>query len=87
MSDIAFDRVTSNSIDARVPQGVKRVHRPLDQPAARNTGMRGLLVRTGYGATQAAAPREGLAADAVVSDLMAAVGWILREMPRPDADT
>ena len=44
-------------------------------------------MRTGYGATQAAAPREGLAADAVVSDLMAAVGWILREMPRPDADT
>ena len=34
MSDIAFDRATSNSIDARVPQGVKSVHRPLDQPAA-----------------------------------------------------
>ena len=58
-----------------------------DVALARHTGMRGLLVRTGYGATQAAAPREGLAADAVVSDLMAAVGWILREMPRPDADT
>ena len=56
-----------------------------DVALARNTGMRGLLVRTGYGATQEAAPRDGLAADAVVPDLMAAVVWILREMPRPDA--
>ena len=54
-----------------------------DVALARNTGMRGLLVRTGYGATQEAAPREGLSADAVVPDLMAAVVWILREMPRP----
>ncbi|MCE2514551.1 MAG: HAD family hydrolase [Acidobacteria bacterium] len=55
-----------------------------DVALARNTGMRGLLVRTGYGASQEASPREGLAADAVVPDLMAAVVWILREMPRPD---
>ena len=54
-----------------------------DVALARNTGMRGLLVRTGYGATQEAAPRDGLAADAVLPDLMAAVAWILREMPRP----
>ena len=56
-----------------------------DVALARNTGMRGLLVRTGYGTTQEAAPREGLSADAVVPDLMAAVTWILREMPRPAA--
>lgn len=54
-----------------------------DVALARNTGMRGLLVRTGYGATQEATPRAGLAADAVLPDLMGAVVWILREMPRP----
>ena len=54
-----------------------------DVALARNTGMRGVLVRTGYGATQEATPRDGLAADAVLPDLMAAVVWILREMPRP----
>ena len=50
----------------------------LDVELARAVGARGVLVRTGYGLTEEARPRDGLAADAVVDNLIAAVSWILR---------
>lgn len=46
---------------------------------ARALGAAGLLVRTGAGAGEAAQPVDGLAADAVVGNLMEAASWILRE--------
>ena len=49
----------------------------LDVALARNIGGRGLLVRTGYGADEERHPLEGLAADAVVNNLVEAVSWIL----------
>ncbi len=44
---------------------------------AKQTGARGVLVRTGYGRSQEKNRREGLSADAVVDTLMDAVNWIL----------
>ena len=51
----------------------------IDVGAARAAGARGILVRTGYGATQETEPPPGLAADAVVDNLVEAVSWILRQ--------
>lgn len=50
----------------------------LDVGLARAVGARGVLVRTGYGLTEELRPPEGLVADAVVDNLVAAVSWILR---------
>ena len=50
----------------------------LDVALARAVGARGVLVRTGYGRDEEARPQSGLAADAVVNNLIEATGWILR---------
>ena len=56
----------------------------LDIALARTIGAQGLLVRTGYGLTEENRPPEGLAADAVVDNLVQAAGWILRHSnPEP----
>jgi len=49
-----------------------------DLQAGRVVGARTLLVRTGYGRTEEAAPRPGVEADAIVDNLMEAASWILR---------
>jgi D-glycero-D-manno-heptose 1,7-bisphosphate phosphatase len=41
-------------------------------------GLRSILVRTGAGALEAAQPPDGARADAILSNAMEAVGWILR---------
>jgi D-glycero-D-manno-heptose 1,7-bisphosphate phosphatase len=51
----------------------------LDVGAARAAGARGILVRTGYGATEEEQPLPYLSADAVVDNLVEAVSWILRQ--------
>ena len=48
-----------------------------DLAAGRAAGTATLLVRTGYGASNERAPREGLVPDAVVDNLAAASAWIL----------
>jgi D-glycero-D-manno-heptose 1,7-bisphosphate phosphatase len=50
----------------------------LDVELARTIGGRGILVRTGYGATEEARPPQDLSADAVVDNLVGAASWILR---------
>ena len=52
----------------------------LDVALARAVGARGILVRTGYGVTEEARPPQGLAADAVVDNLVGAASWILRNL-------
>jgi len=52
----------------------------LDIGLARAVGARGVLVRTGYGVTEEARPPDGLAADAVVDNLIGAASWILNEL-------
>ena len=54
----------------------------LDIALARHIGARGLLVRTGYGSSEEGRPPEGLAADAVVDNLVQAAGWILKSLNR-----
>jgi D-glycero-D-manno-heptose 1,7-bisphosphate phosphatase len=49
----------------------------LDVALARPVGARGILVRTGYGAVEETRQPEGVTADAVVNNLVEAVGWIL----------
>ena len=51
----------------------------LDVALARTIGARGILVRTGYGATEEMRPPDGLTADATVHNLIEAVSWILGE--------
>ena len=50
----------------------------LDVALARAVGAKGVLVRTGYGESEERRPPEGLTADAVVDNLAAAAGWILK---------
>jgi D-glycero-D-manno-heptose 1,7-bisphosphate phosphatase len=51
----------------------------LDVRAGRAAGTKTVLVRTGYGEGEESAPPEGATADAIVSDLAAAAGWILQQ--------
>jgi D-glycero-D-manno-heptose 1,7-bisphosphate phosphatase len=49
-----------------------------DLQAGAAVGARGLLVRTGYGRTEEAAPRQDVRPAAIVDTLIDAVSWILR---------
>jgi D-glycero-D-manno-heptose 1,7-bisphosphate phosphatase len=53
-----------------------------DIAVARAVGCRGILVKTGYGATEALKPQPGLSADAVCDDLIGAAVWLL-DHPEP----
>jgi phosphoglycolate phosphatase-like HAD superfamily hydrolase len=50
-----------------------------DVGLAQAAGARGILVRTGYGATAIASPPADLAPAAVMSDLKDAADWILQQ--------
>jgi D-glycero-D-manno-heptose 1,7-bisphosphate phosphatase len=54
----------------------------LDVACGHAAGTRGVLVRSGYGADQEAHPPEGASADAILNNLMEAVGWVLRNSSR-----
>jgi len=54
----------------------------LDVACGRSAGTRTVLVRSGHGAREAEAPPEGARADAILNNLMEAVGWILRSSSR-----
>lgn len=72
----------ASELDLDLPQSVVVGDRWTDVELARAIGARGVLVKTGYGATQARTPRDGVVAEAVVDDLFQAVGWILRMSSR-----
>ncbi len=57
----------------------------LDVKLAENVGARGILVRTGYGALEETRRPHGVTADAIVNNLVEAVGWILSRRPGPGA--
>jgi D-glycero-D-manno-heptose 1,7-bisphosphate phosphatase len=52
----------------------------LDVALAKTVGARGILVRTGYGLTEETRPVNGLTAEAVTDNLIAATSWILRNL-------
>jgi D-glycero-D-manno-heptose 1,7-bisphosphate phosphatase len=54
----------------------------LDVACARAAGTRAVLVRSGHGEREAGTPPEGAHADAILNNLMEAVGWILRNSSR-----
>ena len=49
-----------------------------DLEAGQAVGSRGVLVRTGYGRTEEAAPAPGVRPEIIVDNLMEAASWILR---------
>jgi len=52
----------------------------LDIGLARTVGARGVLVRTGYGEREEGKPPDGMEADAIVDNLIAASSWILNNL-------
>ena len=55
----------------------------LDVACGGAAGTRTVLVRSGHGLSEAdTAPPEGVHADAILNNLMEAVGWILRSSSR-----
>lgn len=54
----------------------------LDVQCGHRAGARSLLVRTGHGAHEEERPHDGVRADAILNNLMEAVGWILRSSSR-----
>jgi len=59
----------------------------LDVALARTVGAKGVLVRTGYGLRDERQPQPGLAADAVVDNLVEAASWILDTLRTSDDTT
>ena len=56
--------------------------RRLDVVCGTSAGTRSILVRTGHGAHEEAMPRGAARPDAILNNLMEAVGWILRTSSR-----
>jgi D-glycero-D-manno-heptose 1,7-bisphosphate phosphatase len=56
-----------------------------DVACGRAAGTRAVLVRTGHGIHEGEAPPGGVGADAILNNLMEAVGWILRSSSRSSA--
>jgi D-glycero-D-manno-heptose 1,7-bisphosphate phosphatase len=54
----------------------------LDVACGRAAGTRTVLVRTGHGVEEEEQPRDDVRADAILNNLMEAVGWILRSSSR-----
>jgi D-glycero-D-manno-heptose 1,7-bisphosphate phosphatase len=67
-------------LDAR--RSVMVGDRWLDVACGQAAGTRSVLVRSGHRARDGDAPPEGVAADAILNNLMEAVGWILRNSSR-----
>lgn len=65
-----------------LPRSVVIGDRWRDIAVAKAVGCRGILVRTGYGATEALKPPAGMSADAVCADLIGAAVWLL-DHPEP----
>ena len=64
-------------LDLALDRSVVIGDRWTDVRVARAVGARGILVKTGYGATQAATQPDDLSADAHAAHLLEAVGWVL----------
>jgi len=69
-------------LDIDVTRSVMVGDRWIDVRAGRAAGVRSLLVRTGHGGHEADHPPGNVEADAILNNLMEAVGWILRTSSR-----
>lgn len=75
-------RRAERELDLDLSQSFVVGDRWLDIALARATGASGILVQTGYGRTELARRPSGMTADAIVENLLEAVGWILRQTLR-----
>jgi D-glycero-D-manno-heptose 1,7-bisphosphate phosphatase len=69
-------------LDIDLQQSVMIGDKWLDVTCGHAAGTRGILVRSGYGADQEEHPPAGARADAILNNLMEAVGWALRNDAR-----
>jgi D-glycero-D-manno-heptose 1,7-bisphosphate phosphatase len=69
-------------LDIDLSRSVMVGDRWIDVRAGRAAGVRSLLVRTGHGGHEADRPPGDVEADAILNNLMEAVGWILRTSSR-----
>jgi D-glycero-D-manno-heptose 1,7-bisphosphate phosphatase len=67
----------ARDLDIDVSRSVTIGDKWIDVQLGQNAGARGILVKTGYGASEAARAREGRPADAVCGNLIEAVVWLL----------
>ena len=72
----------SRELDIDPQRSVMVGDRWLDIACGQAAGTRTVLVRSGHGGVEAAQPPEGARADAILNNLMEAVGWILRTCSR-----
>ncbi len=72
----------SRELDLDPQRSVMVGDRWLDIACGQAAGTRTVLVRTGHGGYEEAHPPEGARADAILNNLMEAVGWILRTCSR-----
>ena len=74
----------AKELDLNASRSIVVGDRWTDMQLARAVGAKAVLVKTGYGVSQLAEPPPGVAADAVVDNLLQAVGWILEQsLPTP----
>lgn len=71
-------RQAASDLDLALDQSFVVGDRWHDLEAGHRVGARGILVRTGYGRTEEAAPQDRVVPAAIVDNLMEAVSWILR---------
>lgn len=74
----------ARELDLDLTRSVVIGDRWTDVQLAGAVGGVGVLVKTGYGATQVAVPPVGISASAVTENLLDAVGWMLRHLPHPN---
>ncbi len=67
----------ARELDIDVRRSVVVGDKVMDVQLGHNAGARGILVRTGYGVSEAVRPHGGSPADAVCRDLIDAVVWLL----------
>jgi D-glycero-D-manno-heptose 1,7-bisphosphate phosphatase len=67
----------AKDLDIDLPRSVVIGDRWRDLAVAQHIGARGIMVRTGYGATEALNPPDGMHADAVCDNLIAAAVWLI----------
>ena len=79
-SGMIEDACRELSLDAK--RSITIGDRRLDIVAGSNAGTRTILVRTGHGAHEEAMPPGSARPDAILNNLMEAVGWILRTSSR-----
>ena len=71
----------ARDLDLDLPRSFVIGDRWRDLEMGQRAGTRGLLVRTGYGGTEALSTPDGLKAEAILANAMEAASWVVRHAP------